>query len=167
MPAFTIEEMTENSAAQIASWKYPPPYELYSFGGNAAEREELLNGLHFAAYQASLGEEPCGFIALGWSAQIQDPGLRKIYDDEAYTDIAFGLRPDLCGRGYGAVFVQSAVDFTRSLFPEDGIRLTVACENKRACRLYEKLGFREIYSFETRCVEASRGRPLSMKIMIL
>lgn len=128
MPAFTIEEMTENSAAQIASWKYPPPYELYSFGGNAAEREELLNGLHFAAYQASLGEEPCGFIALGWSAQIQDPGLRKIYDDEAYTDIAFGLRPDLCGRGYGAIFVQSAVDFIRSLFPEDGIRLTVAAK---------------------------------------
>ena len=60
MQAFTIEEMTENSAAQIASWKYPPPYELYSFGGNAAEREELLTGLHFAAYQASLGEEPCG-----------------------------------------------------------------------------------------------------------
>ena len=167
MPAFTIEEMTENSAAQIASWKYPPPYEFYSFGGNAAEREELLNGLHFAAYQASLGEEPCGFIALGWSAQIQDPGLRKIYDDEAYTDIAFGLRPDLCGRGYGAIFVQSAVDFIRSLFPEDGIRLTVACENKRASRLYEKLGFREIYSFETRCVEAVQGRPLSMKIMIL
>lgn len=77
MPAFTIAEMTENSAAQIASWKYPPPYEIYSFGGNAAEREELLNGLHFAVYQDSFGKEPCGFIALGWSAQIQEPACGK------------------------------------------------------------------------------------------
>lgn len=167
MDLYRITEMTEDAAEQIASWNYPPPFAIYSFGGDAAEREELQNGLHFAAYRAAFGESPCAFIAIGWSAQIQDPGLREIYDDESYTDIAFGLRPDLCGQGYGEGFVKCAIDFVRSLFPEDGIRLSVAAENIRACRLYEKLGFRVAHAFTTNAVDAACGRALPMKIMIL
>lgn len=164
---YTVTEMTEDSAQHIALWKYPPPYDLYSFNDNAAEREELQNGLHFAVFSDTFGKTPCGFLAIGWSAQIQDRELREIYDDESYTDIAFGLRPALCGHGYGEHFVKCAIDFTRSLFEEDGIRLTVDADNKRACRLYETLGFREIRAFETCSVEAAAGRKLSMKIMIL
>lgn len=162
---FTMQEMTEDAAAAIAAWTYPPPYDFYSFQDTAAEREELLNGLHFAAVSEFAGETPCGFIAIGWSAQIQDrdPELRAIYNDETYTDIALGLRPDLCGRGLGESFLTCAIAFVRSLFDEDGIRLTVAAENQRACRLYERCGFREIHTFDT----AISGRKMRMKIMKL
>jgi acetyltransferase, GNAT family len=167
MGFYTVKEMTEDAAKYIASWKYPPPYDIYSFHDNSAEYEELQNGLHFAVFSDDFGEMPCGFLAIGWSAQIQDPELREIYDDETYTDIAFGLRPELCGCGYGSRFLKSVIDFTRTLFEEEGIRLTVDSENKRACRLYEKFGFHEIHAFRTCSIDAACGRTLSMKIMIL
>lgn len=164
---FYVTEMTEEYARQIAAWQYPPPYDIYSFSDNAYEIDELQNGLHFAVLSDLHGKMPCGFAAIGWSAQIQDPALREIYDDESYTDIAFGLRPDLCGRGIGAAFVESVIGFTRSLFEEEGIRLTVAADNKRACRLYEKLGFQELHAFETDSADAVHHRKMRMIIMIL
>ncbi len=164
---YVFNEMTSEAALCISGWRYPSPYDMYSFTDCDDEREELLNGLHFAAYNKKFGSTPCGFAAIGWSAQVQDPALRFIYDDESYTDIAFGLRPDLCGMGLGRDFVMSAIYFTRSLFPDDGIRLTVDTENTRALRLYEKLGFHGIYSFKTSCVDAARGRELTMKILTM
>lgn len=164
---FTIAEMTEDFARCIAAWQYPPPYDIYNFSNDDCEREELQNGLHFAVLCEDFGAAPCGFLAIGWSAQIQDSALREIYDDESYTDIAFGLRPELCGQGIGASFVNAAIAFVRSLFEEEGIRLTVAADNKRACRLYETLGFRETHAFETNSVDTAGGRTLRMKIMML
>ena len=40
-------------------------------------------------------------------------------------------------------------------------------DNKRACKLYENMGFKEIHAFRTKCVDASRGKTLEMKIMVL
>lgn len=164
---YIFTEMTEEAARAISMWRYPSPYDIYSFSDSDDERDELQNGLHFTAYCDDFGNEPCGFAAIGWSAQIQDPKLRFIYDDESYTDIAFGLRPELCGRGLGENFVCAVIDFVKSLFEDDGIRLTVDTENARAMKLYERLGFHEIHAFDTTSVDAARGRTLSMKIMVL
>ena len=56
MSFYTVKEMTEDAAKYIASWKYPPPYVIYSFNDNRAEREELLNGLHFAVFSDHFGK---------------------------------------------------------------------------------------------------------------
>ena len=69
--------------------------------------------------------------------------------------------------GKGQTFVKTVIDFVKDVFEDDGIRLTVDTENKRACKLYEKMGFREIHAFNTKCVDAAKGRTLSMKIMVL
>ena len=61
MGFYTVKEMTEDAAKYIASWKYPPPYDIYSFHDNSAEYEELQNGLHFAVFSDDFGEMPCGF----------------------------------------------------------------------------------------------------------
>ena len=169
MKNYYVEEMTLNAAEHIAKWKYPAPYEMYSFSDSDAEIEELLNGLHFAVYAQVCGNEriPCGFAAIGWSAQVQDKKLSDIYDDESYTDIAFGLKPELCGQGLGEEFVKDVIDFVKEMFGDDGIRLTVDTKNERACKLYEKLGFKEIHAFNTKCVDVARGKTLSMKIMVL
>lgn len=161
---YQIREMTEKAARDIASWRYDAPYEMYSFAQNEDEVDELLNGLHFAVYDK---DNLVGFAAMGWSAQIQDKKLREIYDDESYTDIAFGLRPELCGQGKGEMLVNSVIAFVKGTFEDDGIRLTVDVDNKRACKLYEKMGFKEIHAFRTKCVDASRGKTLEMKIMVL
>ncbi len=168
---FEIESMSQKAAECIATWQYAPPYDIYSFSNNEAEINELLNGLHFSVYNDDFGQqftnEPCGFIAIGWSAQIQDPKLREIYDDESYTDLAFGLHPELCGKGYGATFIQAAIQFIRELFEEDAIRLTVDIKNLRAYSLYKKIGFKDFYEFETTCIDALKNESLCMKIMVL
>ena len=168
---YTIEEMSEVAAKFISTWKYEAPYEMYSFSDSKDEIAELQNGLHFAVYDREMGDcfeaNPCGFLAIGWSAQIQDPKLSDIYEDESYTDIAFGLHPELCGKGMGEAFISELISFARNLFEEEGIRLTVDIENKRALSLYEKMGFKECFAFETDCVDVARGKILKMKIMIL
>lgn len=168
---YKIDEMSEEAAKFISTWKYGAPYEMYGFSENDDEVAELQNGLHFAVYNSKLGgvfeEMPCGFVAIGWSAQIQDPKLLDIYEDETYTDIAFGLHPELCGKGLGEAFINELIVFARNLFEDEGIRLTVDTENKRAISLYEKMGFKEFYSFTTNCVDAAKGKTLKMKIMVL
>ena len=47
---FHIEEMTEEAAQAISKWKYPSPYEIYSFSESEDEIEEL-------GYGYMLGEE--------------------------------------------------------------------------------------------------------------
>lgn len=168
---FDIAEMTSEAAEEIASWKYPKPYEIYNFSDNDYEVEELMNGLHFSVYCPKIGgrftENPCGFAAIGWSAQIQDCKLRRIYDDESYTDIAFGLHPELCGKGMGKSFVKAVIEFVKSLFDDEKIRLTVDTENKRAHKLYESIGFKSVHSFRTFSVPAANGKMLSMEIMVI
>lgn len=161
---YIIKEMTEEAAYEIATWQYAAPYEIYSFTDNEAEVDELLNGLHFAIYS---NDSLVGFAAIGWSAQIQDEKVKEIYSDESYTDIAFGLKPELCGQGHGACFVNSIISYVKELFEDDGIRLTVHRDNKRACKLYEKLGFKEIHAFDTDCIQNAPGKNFSMSIMVL
>ncbi|WP_442871699.1 GNAT family N-acetyltransferase [Anaerocolumna sp. MB42-C2] len=56
-------------------------------------------------------------------------------------DIGLGMKPILCGKGYGYSFVKSGLDFAQGNFNIKQIRLTVAAFNTRAIRIYEKIGF--------------------------
>ena len=64
-------------------------------------------------------------------------------------DIGLGLRPDLTGRGLGHDFVTFGLDFARSAFAPPAFRLLVATFNRRAIRVYEKVGFRPVRTFVT------------------
>lgn len=140
---FIVCDMTETYARDISNWRYPSPYENYSFAGNEAEYLDIMNGLHFAVVNR-FNNELYGFVALGPSAQIRIGNKGKIYDDESYTDIAFGLRPDLCGKGIGKYLVLAAIELAKKHFPDDGIRLTAEADNLRAVKLYTKMGFKKI-----------------------
>ncbi len=141
---FEITEMTEELAGKISQWTYPSPYEIYNMKPTEEEIDQLMNGLHMAV---SKGEELIGFVAFGWSAQVICDASREMYEDESFTDIAFGLRPDLCGRGIGIQLVKCAVDYIKELFPDDGVRLTVRTDNIRAQKVYERAGFRPYMTF--------------------
>lgn len=143
---YVVVEMNESYARDISKWKYPSPYENYSFAGDEAEFREVMNGYHFAVLDSETSELS-GFVAIGPSAQVRIPNKDSIYDDESFTDIAFGLRPDLCGMGLGLYLVNSAICFAKQQFPEDDIRITAENTNKRAVRLYAKMGFKKVCSF--------------------
>ena len=41
------------------------------------------------------------YVTLGPAAGLPLPELSDIYEDENYTDLALGLRPERCGMGLG------------------------------------------------------------------
>jgi len=141
---FETVEMTEEYAAEISKWSYPSPYEIYSLKGDQEEIDQLMNGLHMAVIEKG---HPVGFIAFGWAAQVVCDESRDMYQDESLSDIAFGLKPELCGQGRGGELIRQGIEFIKEIFPEDGIRLTVREDNHRAIRAYEKEGFSEVQSF--------------------
>lgn len=59
-----------------------------------------------------------------------------------------GIRPDLTGQGKGAVYAKAVLEFAESLFNPKAFRVTIAAFNKRAIRVWQKLGFEHQQSFE-------------------
>mgnify|MGYP002540289097 CR=1 FL=1 len=142
---FKATEMTEEYAEAISRWQYPAPYEIYSMKADEEEIEQLMNGLHAAVLDEA--GELAGFLAFGWAAQVRGEASESIYKNESFSDIALGLKPELCGKGLGFALVKCAVAFIKELFPEDGVRLTVRADNPRAIQVYRRAGFSQSETF--------------------
>lgn len=171
-----LTEMTEGAARSIASWTYGGEYAMYDFDGSREELEDVMNGLHFPLYAAegfdrnvrSIITDPVGFVAIGPAAQIRSKASETLYAKSAATDIAVGLRPDLCGKGegLGLRLTGIAVNFVMQEFPDDGVRLSVAENNKRAIKVYEKAGFKKTGAFSAKMILAS-GKTKTVRFMLM
>ncbi|MBQ8165288.1 MAG: GNAT family N-acetyltransferase [Clostridia bacterium] len=157
---FKIIEMTEAFAREISCWKYEGQYSVYSFDGDEEEFLQLMNGLHLPVVFRN-SKELAGFIAVGPAGQVKNKKSARIYADESFTDFALGLRPDLCGqgRGYGDYLLKACISFLKDEFPDDGLRLTVASDNLRAKRVYERNGFKTVFEFK-KFTDTPDGRKL-------
>jgi ribosomal-protein-alanine N-acetyltransferase len=56
--------------------------------------------------------------------------------------IGLGLRPDCTGKGLGQAFVEAGLEYAKQKFDPATFRLSVATFNRRAIRVYEKVGFK-------------------------
>lgn len=65
------------------------------------------------------------------------------------------MRPDLCGNGEGYDFFLEGIRFAENKFLSKKFRLTVASFNKRAIRLYERIGFKKTVTFERKNLDDS------------
>lgn len=97
-----------------------------------------MNGEYFACVDAE--KNLTGYFCFGSSAQI--PTMENNAYGADRLDIGLGLKPELCGKGLGAAFMESGMEYAGKKFGATSFRLTVACFNKRAVSLYIKLGFR-------------------------
>ena len=143
-----IEEMTDGFAIEINSWKYEYPYEMYSFDGDYEDYGQLMSGYYFAVTdetRKTVRNNVIGFFAIGPAAQKICDKSEDVFKDESFTDIAFGLRPDLTGKGIGRELVEVCISEAKSFFPEDGIRICVMKNNDRALRLYSNMGFEDVF----------------------
>jgi [ribosomal protein S18]-alanine N-acetyltransferase len=140
-----IKEMSKKDARKISSWRYEPPYAIYSMNCSAECISELLSSSYYAVKDKA--EELIGFYCFGQAAQVPAGNVHGAYEDKNFIDIGLGMRPDLCGKGRGYEFLIKEIEFANALYGEDKLRLTVAEFNKRAVRLYEKAGFKTMMDF--------------------
>jgi [ribosomal protein S18]-alanine N-acetyltransferase len=134
-----IVRMSAAYAADIVTWRYPPPYDCYDMTDADPGVLASQDGGFFALID---GTGLIGFRSFGPDGQV--PG--GVYDDSA-LDIGGGLRPDLTGQGRGREAIQTGLDFGQREFDPAAFRVTVATFNIRAQRVVAALGFRTIGSF--------------------
>lgn len=75
-------------------------------------------------------------------------------EDGRAVEIGLGLRPDLTGRGLGRAFLEAGLAFARDKYRPTIFRLSVAAFNRRAIRVYERVGFHQV---ETYLLETNGG----------
>ena len=131
--------MTPDFAAEIATWRYPPPYDLNDMTG--ADPSFLASPE--SGFWALTGDgELLGYRSFGPDGRV--PG----YDyDESALDTGGGLRPDLTGRGLGAQAISAGLEFGQREFAPAAFRMTIAAFNVRAQRVVLRLGFTLTASF--------------------
>jgi len=135
-----IVPVTAAYAADIVTWRYPPPYDCYDMtGADPAFLTDPASGF-FALVD---GPRLIGFRSFGSDGQV--PG--GVYDESA-LDTGGGLRPELTGKGLGREAIQTGLAFGRARFSPPAFRVTIATFNLRAQRVVAALGFQKISSFQ-------------------
>ena len=135
--------MTPEFAAEMTTWRYSPPYQVYDFtGADPAYFADPANGFY-----ALVDDEGglLGFRSFGPDGRV--PG--GSYDDSA-IDTGGGLRPDLTGhgKGLGREAISIGLAYGREHLHPKAFRVTVAAFNTRARRVVESLGFEYSASFD-------------------
>jgi RimJ/RimL family protein N-acetyltransferase len=140
--------MTLAYAADIVTWRYPPPYDCYDVSDVAPEFFADPANAFFAVVSAASAASAAssasaeadgrllGFRSFGADGRV--PG--GTYDESA-LDTGGGLRPSLTGKGLGRPAIAAGLAFGRQRFAPTAFRVTVASFNARALKVVGSLGF--------------------------
>ncbi|MEK5428424.1 GNAT family N-acetyltransferase [Cytobacillus sp. FSL R7-0680] len=121
--------MSQQEAEEISlTWQYDAPYDFY----NMEEDEEDL--------VAFLDEKERGEFVFSVKDEEELIAFLMIEQMGDSMDLGLGMRPDLTGQGKGATFLKAAMCFLRKNYEQ--MTLSVATFNKRAIKLYKRVGFR-------------------------
>lgn len=121
----------------------------------------LLNGDYFSVTDEK--NNLLGYYCFGESAQVPVGNQFGVYNDKDITDIGLAIKPNLCGQGLGFHFLSNGLAFAQKRFSVKRFRLTVASFNKRAIKVYEKVGFKKINYFK----RISENGEMEFWVMIL
>ncbi|WP_018753758.1 GNAT family N-acetyltransferase [Paenibacillus sanguinis] len=130
---FQIAPMEEAHGAEICTWHYDSPYDIYSW----------LPWEQMKALDVEFGN-PVIRTDQYISVLDQDGtlvGFAQYFPLQGVTRLGIGLKPELCGLGLGKSFVEAIVAEARRRKPENEIDLEVLTWNTRAIRVYQKVGF--------------------------
>lgn len=128
-----IVPMTAEYAREMSLWKYGGEYSFYDRNGET----DYPEGEAFACLDET--GKLAGHFHFGEDARI--PTLEENVYAPGYLDIGLGLHPDLCGQGLGEEFLKLGLAFGKAQFSARRFRLSVACFNLRAVKVYERCGF--------------------------
>lgn len=133
---FSYVPMTKEYAEEIAyNWKYQGSYSFYNM---TEDEEDLQEFLDPATWKYSI------YAVLDEKKQLIGFFQYNVKNFELV--IGLGLKPELTGMGMGEDFVLSGIDFGINSFKDkiNSIVLSVASFNKRAIKVYQKLGFETV-----------------------
>ncbi|MCE4956226.1 GNAT family N-acetyltransferase [Macrococcoides caseolyticum] len=150
---YSVERMDRVTADIISRWDFGLGFEFYNINEDPYVIETFLNGHYYTVYKEN---EIFGFFCDGETAR-----MNELYDlDEHIIDIGFALNPQYIGKGYGQIFVKQIMQFYAHY---TNFRLTVASFNQRAIKLYQKMGFQRIDTFN----ELIDGEHYCFYVMVL
>lgn len=130
---FHIVPMEEDHGAEICTWRYHSPYDIYSWlpwEQMKALDVEFGNPVIRSEQYVSVVDEN-NILA----------GFAQFFPIEGVTRLGIGMKPELCGHGWGKDFVQAIVEEALYRAPDNEIDLEVLTWNTRAIRAYQKAGF--------------------------
>jgi ribosomal-protein-alanine N-acetyltransferase len=124
--------MDQADAEKVAAWRYLGIYAFYDFRADPEDAEELLDahhrdGTYFSAHVPDFG-------LIGFAELKPSPS--------GELEIGLGLRPECTGRGLGGEYTRRVCDWATERVKPDLLVLRVATFNKRAIRVYRRIGFR-------------------------
>lgn len=132
-----IEKMSQTDSLEIADkWKYPAPYNFYDMTEDLEDYEEIISSTKRGDHYFSMKQN--GVLV----------GFLSVYpceNNQKEIEFGIGLRPDLTGKGNGKAYTELALSYIEQKLAPDRIWLSVAEFNKRAIKVYERIGFKEEY----------------------
>ena len=142
---FSLKLITPDDAKSISRWRYGGRYSVYD--GDLASVDSLLEPrlLYHSVYDER--GDLAGYFCFGEDARVSAGRRLGVYEREPALDIGLGMRPDLTGRGLGEEFVHAGLRFAKGTYSPPAFRLTVATFNRRAIRVYERVGFEPVETF--------------------
>ena len=137
--------MSQQAAAQIATWSYPPPYTLYNHTADNQPRviEEMLMGSNAFYVLAAMPAEPLAFCGFGANARVTGGDYV-----EPCLDIGMGVHPEWTGKGWGITVGELVLRFAEVTYGPGPRRVTIAEFNQRAIRVWTRLGLCQTDRFE-------------------
>ncbi|OEH92338.1 GNAT family N-acetyltransferase [Bacillus solimangrovi] len=135
--SYKFDIMTQEQAEDIAyKWHYNGVYAFYDMEADKEDLTEFLDQEERADsyYIVSKDNEMIGFFCF----QL---------DECNSVDIGLGMKPELTGKGLGNEFLQAGLDYAGKTYTPDKLTLSVATFNKRAIKVYEKVGFYPVKTF--------------------
>lgn len=133
--SYRFVEMNNQYAKEIIGWHYYGTYSFYDMMADKEDLEEFMDSSNWPSkYFAVIdkNDEIIGFFSFSFSNGIMSIGL--------------GMKPSLTGKGLGEEFINMGIKFGINHFSyaNDYITLDVASFNKRAIKVYERIGFKII-----------------------
>jgi [ribosomal protein S18]-alanine N-acetyltransferase len=140
-----VDQLTEEHAAEIATWRYEFPYEWYDTASDPRRIELFVNPARREGLRAVVDDD--GALV----------GFFNFVREGNEVRIGLGMRPDLTGQGLAQPFIEAGLEYASAQWEPLRFRLWVARWNERALRAYRRAGFREVQSSEpSRFVEMER-----------
>ena len=145
--SFQFEPINSETAQTVLSWIYRPPYHVYNEEPARIDQlvQELLRPEYHYFTLAEGNDALVAYCCFGLDARV----LGGEYDEKA-LDLGLMVRPDLNGLGRGVEYARAVLEFARAHFPQRQWRVTIAEFNRRAQRVWRRLGFERVQIFAER-----------------